>query len=283
MTKSSQAGEGGGLGVESAETQIISLRSRVGSALGTSPVLFLASMALLVGIWYLLILVFRLQPFVLPPPHVVFRQMVNHWPTLLAHSRVTMIEILAGFGVAVAVGFPLGMLIAFSRVMDRLLYPPLVVSQAVPKIALAPVFLAWFGFGFRTNVAISFLVAVFPVIINTALGLKSLDPDMVRLGKAMGSNQRRLFFKIRLPAAMPAVFAGLKIAITFAVVGAVVGEFVAGSAGLGYAIQVATGLFNMSLAFAAIVAISVLGVVAFFAVELLERIVLRSHPHEQRA
>lgn len=257
-------------------------QSRASAALQSEPVLFVLSMLLLVGVWYGLIFVFGLAPFVLPPPHAVLQELLEHAGLLLAHTRVTTIEILAGFALAVVVGFPLGMIIAFSRIMDRLLYPPLVVSQAVPKIALTPVFLAWFGFGLRTNLAISFLVAVFPVIINTALGLKSLEPDMVRLGRAMGSNPWRLFIRIRLPSAMPAVFAGLKIAITFAVIGAVVGEFVAGSSGLGYAIQSATGLFNMPLAFAGIVAISILGVVLFFAVELIERFVLRSHPQGQR-
>ncbi len=270
------------MAVEAAETQVVSLRDRATSIATGGPVLSFVSLLLTVFVWYLLIWVFDLQPFVLPPPHVVAGQMWNHGPMLLAETQVTLLQILAGFALSVIVGFPIGMLIAFSRIMDRLLYPPLIVSQAVPKIALAPVFLAWFGFGFRTNVSISFLIAVFPVIINTALGLKSLDPDMVRLGRAMGASRWRLFVQIRLPSAMPAVFAGLKISMTFAVIGAVVGEFVAGSAGLGYAIQAATGLFNMSLAFAAIVAISVLGVVLFFAVELVERIVLRSHPQQQR-
>lgn len=257
--------------------------ARAGAILTGTPALFVTSIVMLVGGWYLLILVFDLEAFVLPPPHVVFEQMIENHRLLLREGQVTLLEILAGFGLSIAVGFPLGMLIAFSRIMDRLLYPPLIVSQAIPKIALAPVFLAWFGFGFRTNVSISFLIAVFPVVINTALGLKSLEPDMVQLGRAMGSNPWRLFVKIRLPSALPTVFAGLKISITFAVIGAVVGEFVAGSAGLGYAIQSATGLFNMSLAFAGIVAISILGVALFFAVEALERLVLRNHPLEQRS
>lgn len=266
-----------------AEVAAVSSRERISNVVTSSWSLFVVSLILLVLTWYLLIWVFDLQPFVLPPPHVVLDSLVDHRSTLLDHAWFTLAEILTGFALAVAVGFPLGLVIAFSRIMDRLLYPPLIISQAVPKIALAPIFLAWFGFGFRTNVAIAFLLAVFPVIINTALGLKALDPDMVRLGRAMGSNAWRMFVKIRLPAAMPSVFAGLKIAITFAVIGAVVGEFVAGSAGLGYAIQVATGLFNMSLAFAAIVVISILGVALFFGVELLERVVLRSHPSVKRA
>jgi NitT/TauT family transport system permease protein len=267
----------------SMDPQIVSVRDRAVSVLAGGPALFLTSMLMLLGLWYAVIWVFDLPPFVLPLPHVVFDRLVSNLPLLLRESRVTLVQVLAGFGLSVLVGFPFGMMIAFSRVLDRLLYPPLIVSQAVPKIALAPVFLAWFGFGFRTNVSISFLIAVFPVIINTALGLKGLDPDMVRLGKAMGATRWRLFIRIRLPSALPAIFAGLKISMTFAVIGAVVGEFVAGSAGLGYAIQSATGLFNMSLAFAAIVMISLLGVVLFFAVELIERVVLRSHPTQQRA
>lgn len=257
---------------------------RVWSRIGDSrAALFVVSLLGLVALWYVVILVFRVPAYVIPPPHRVAVTMANNVPFLLTNARVTALQILAGFLLAAAVGFPIGVLIAFSRLADRLLYPPLVVSQAVPKVALAPIFLAWFGFGFRTNVAISFLVAVFPVIINTALGLKSLDPAMVRLGRAMGANRSRLFLKIRLPAALPTIFAGLKIAITFAVIGAIVGEFVAGSSGLGYAIASASGSLNMSLAFGAIVAVSALGLIAFYLVELIERFILRHHPEVQRS
>src|SRR4029079_1570471 len=148
-------------------------------------------------------------------------------------------------------------------------------------IALAPILLAWFGFGIKTNVTIGFVIAVFPVVINTVLGLKSIDPAMVKLGRAMGASSWRLFIKIRVPTALPSLFAGLKIAGTFAVIGAIVGEFTAGVRGLGYLIAFTTGNLNMNLAFAALVAISLVGIAAYFAIELIERIALRSHPAAQ--
>lgn len=255
--------------------------SRWKAVLDNSGVLFVTSIILTLLAWYAAIAVFDLKPYIIPPPHEVASRMVTSWQILIREGWVTLREIAAGFGLATLVGLPLGVLVAFSTVADRLLYPPLIVSQAVPKIALAPVFLAWFGFGFQTNVAIGSLIAVFPIIINTTLGLRALDPEMVRLGRAMGAPTWRVFVKIRLPSALPSIFAGLKIGITFAVIGAIIGEFVAGSAGLGYTIAVATGNLTMDLAFAAIVTISLLGVATFFAIELLERIVLRTHPAAQ--
>jgi NitT/TauT family transport system permease protein len=251
------------------------------SALGGAGPMFVISMLLILGIWFVLTDVVGVPEYIIPHPIAVAAQFWISGPLLLRETWVTTVEILLAFGLAIAVGIPVGLLIAFSDIADRLLTPQLIVSQAVPKIALAPILLAWFGFGIKTNVTIGFVIAVFPVVINTVLGLKSIDPAMVKLGRAMGASSWRLFIKIRVPTALPSLFAGLKIAGTFAVIGAIVGEFTAGVRGLGYLIAFTTGNLNMNLAFAALVAISLVGIAAYFTVELIERIALRSHPAAQ--
>jgi len=256
-------------------------RLRVVAALGGSGPMFVTSMLAILGIWFALTDVIGIPKYIIPPPTAVAAQFWADRSLLLEETWVTTVEILLAFGLAIAVGIPVGLMIAFSTIADKLLTPQLIVSQAIPKIALAPILLAWFGFGIKTNVTIGFVIAVFPVVINTVLGIKSIDPAMVRLGRAMGASSWRLFTKIRVPTALPSLFAGLKIAGTFAVIGAIVGEFTAGVKGLGYLIAFTTGNLNMNLAFAALVAISLLGIAVYFSVELLERIALRSHPAAQ--
>jgi NitT/TauT family transport system permease protein len=256
-------------------------RLTVLSALAGSGPMFVISMLMILGIWFVLTDVIGIPEYIIPHPVAVAAQFWTSGPLLLRETWVTTVEILLAFGLAVVIGIPVGLLIAFSKIADRLLTPQLIVSQAVPKIALAPILLAWFGFGVKTNVTIGFVIAVFPVVINTVLGLKSIDPAMVKLGRAMGATSWRLFIKIRVPTALPSLFAGLKIAGTFAVIGAIVGEFTAGVRGLGYLIAYTTGNLNMNLAFAALVAISLVGIAAYFTIELIERIALRSHPTAQ--
>jgi NitT/TauT family transport system permease protein len=164
---------------------------------------------------------------------------------------------------------------AWSPIVEALFYPVLVVSQAVPKIAVAPLFLVWLGFGMATNAVLALLVAVFPVIVNTLLGLTSLDANYIKLGRIMGANSWRLFVRIRLPAALPSIFAGLKVAMTLATIGAIVGELISGQRGLGGVVQTAAGQAETTLAFAAVAALSLLGIVLFYAVALAEKIVVR--------
>jgi NitT/TauT family transport system permease protein len=155
--------------------------------------------------------------------------------------------------------------------------PLIVSSQAMPKVAVAPLLLVWFGFGLLPKVLIAFLIAFFPVVISTAVGLASIEPEKIQLARSMGFGPSATFFKIRLPNALPSVFGGLKISITLAVVGAVVGEFVGGDAGLGYLLTVANGSMDTPLLFAGLVALTVLGVVLYLIVELAERLVVPRH------
>lgn len=248
-------------------------------ALSSDVVLYPASFGLAIVAWYLAIWLFDLPAYLLPTPHDVLSAGLENAPLLFEHSWITTLEIAAAFALSVVVGLPLGIAIASFRVVDKLINPLLVLSQGVPKIALAPVLLAWFGFGFRANLAIGFLIAVFPIVVNTTLGIRDIDASLPVLARSLSASRSRLFWFIRLPSALPSMMAGMKISVTFAAVGAIIGEFVAGSSGLGYLIQVTIGNLNMALGFAAIVATAVVGLVTYLVVEGAESFLLRHRPH----
>jgi NitT/TauT family transport system permease protein len=215
--------------------------------------------------------------FLLPPPSAVAISFMANASLILFHGWITTIEIVLGFALSIAVGIPLALAIFLWPVFSRSILPLLVSSQAMPKVAIAPLLLVWFGFGLLPKVLIAFLIAFFPVVISTAVGLSSIEPEKIHLARSMGFGPAATFFKIRLPNALPAIFGGLKISITLAVVGAVVGEFVGGDAGLGYLLMVANGSMDTQLLFAGIVALTVLGIAFFLLVELAERLAIPRH------
>lgn len=238
---------------------------------------YIFSLAMLVVAWQLVIVFFDVDSFIMPAPIDVAERMVKNAKPLLDNTLITLREILIGFGLSAVFGILIGTAIAFSRILERIIYPLLVSTQAMPKVALAPIFVMWLGFGARTNALVAVLTAIFPIIINTTLGLRSIDPDLIRLGQMMGGSRLRIFLKIRIPTALPSIFAGLKLGITFATIGAVVGEFVGATEGLGYLAQMAAGTLDSELAFSSIVILAVLGVVLFLVVELFERFIVRWH------
>lgn len=232
-------------------------------------------------LWEVAARVFAIPTFLLPAPSVIGQAMLTHSSVLIKESVETTLEIVLGFGLSIAVGVPLALAIFLWTPFARTVYPLLVSSQAVPKVAVAPLFLVWFGFGLLPKVLIAFLIAFFPVVINTAMGLASIEREKIYLAQSMGLSKLATFFKIQLPNALPSIFAGLKISITLAVVGAVVGEFVGGQAGLGYLLLIANGSMDTALLFAGIVALTVLGVVFFALIGLVERLVLPPHAVER--
>jgi len=205
-----------------------------------------------------------------PKPTTVWAEMVSQWKLLLYHSYVTLQEILLGFAIAIVIGVPLAIAMTFVRVLDSLFLPVLVVMNSVPKVAIAPLLVLWLGYGAETNIFLSVLVAIFPIIINTVVGLKTIDEELIKLGKVMGGNAMRIFFRIRLNSALPSMFAGLKLGITLATIGAIFGEMIAGQEGVGYLAQYAASQLLTPLAFACIVAMSILGVALFYVVVILE-------------
>jgi NitT/TauT family transport system permease protein len=233
------------------------------------------------ALWEAAARLFSIPPYLLPAPSAILLSMSKNSAVLIKESIGTTFEILLGFALSVVVGVPLALAIYLWRPFARAVYPVLVSSQAVPKVAIAPLFLVWFGFGLMPKVLIAFLIAFFPVVINTAMGLASLEREKIYLAQSMGLGPFATFFKIQLPNALPSIFAGLKISITFAVVGAVVGEFVGGQGGLGYLLLIANGNMDTALLFAGIFALTVLGVVLFALIGLLERLVLPPHAVER--
>ena len=235
----------------------------------------------LIILWEAAARLFSFPPYLLPAPSAIIESMDTNAAVLIKQSIGTTVEIILGFALSVAVGVPLALAIFLWKPFARTVYPLLISSQAVPKVAIAPLFLVWFGFGLMPKVLIAFLIAFFPVVINTAMGLASLEREKIYLARSMGLGSIATFFKIQLPNALPSIFAGLKISITFAVVGAVVGEFVGGQGGLGYLLLIANGNMDTALLFAGIVALTVLGVVLFALIGLIERLVLPPHAVER--
>jgi NitT/TauT family transport system permease protein len=227
--------------------------------------------AVLLLAWQLAGPVFGIREYLLPGPVSVARAMLSRtipWPS---HLTITTLEIVGGFAVAGAAGVVLGVAVAWSPVAARALMPFLVFVNTLPKVAVAPLFLLWLGYGIVPNILIAALIGFFPVVINTAVGLTQVDEELLDLGRVFGAPTWKVFLKIRLPNALPYVLSALKITATAAVVGAVVGEFVASQAGLGMVIVNAQTNLNTPVAFAALVWISIVGLVLYGAVGLVAR------------
>src|SRR5881409_1619055 len=252
--------------------------SRVLYSAWARPILLIG---LLLVLWEVVILVFRIPPYLIPAPLDVVVQLVNEWPKLLRESLVTTYATLGGFGLSIAFGIPMALLIAYSRTVEGFVYPLLVFSQSVPKVAIAPLFVVWFGFGIIPKVISAFLLAFFPIVVSTVVGFKSVERDMLDLARSMKASKLQVFMRISLPQALPSIFAGLKVSVTLAVVGAVVGEFVGSNSGIGYVLQIANGNFDLPLMFAALTILSLVGVILFALVDLVERFMIPWHASQR--
>ncbi|HEX6795509.1 MAG TPA: ABC transporter permease [Casimicrobiaceae bacterium] len=232
--------------------------------------------ALLV-VWEVCVRVFGVPAYLLPPPSAIARRIVIDYKLLAVNAWVTLGEVLAGYALAIAVSIPLAAILAQFRVVENAVYPTLVASQTIPKVAIAPILVVWFGFGLTPKILIAFLICFFPIVVDTMTGFRCVPREVIWLARSMGASQWKTFVKIRIPAALPNIFAGLKVASTLAVVGAVVGEFIGADRGLGYQLIVANGLMDVQLSFAVLVSLSLLGIGLYAAVDLLERLALPWH------
>jgi NitT/TauT family transport system permease protein len=224
--------------------------------------------------WEALVDALHIKPVILPAPSLIFMTMARHWSYLLDNTWPTLFAVTGGFGLAAVLGFIIAIGIAYSRWISEMTYPFLVAAQVLPKVALAPLFLIWFGFGLTPKVVIAALIAFFPIVINTARGLGSVEPELIQYMHSLGASWREVFVKISLPWALPYIFASFRISITLAVVGAVVGEFISSDNGLGYVINYANTSLDTDVMFGGIFALSALGVILFLLVVLVERVVL---------
>jgi NitT/TauT family transport system permease protein len=224
--------------------------------------------------WEVLVHAVGMKAVILPPPSTAFATMWAKRAYLLQHTWPTVIAIGVGFLIAAVSGFAIAIAIAYSRRINEVTYPFLVAAQVVPKIALAPLFLIWFGVGLLPKVIIAALIAFFPIVINTAKGLTSVEPELIQFMRSLGASWREIFFKISLPWALPYIFAAFKISITLAVVGAVVGEFIASDVGLGYVINYANITLETEVMFAGLLLLSAVGILLFLVIVLLERYIM---------
>lgn len=228
-----------------------------------------------VVVWHFAVMLFDVPFYVLPPPVEVARTLVTEWSgQIWTQTWVTLQESVGGYLLAIVVSVPLAILLTYSRLADRVFFPVLVVFQVIPKIALAPLFIIWLGFGMFPKMLISFLVAFFAIVVSTTVGLKSAKPEMIDLARSMGASTLEIFLKIRLPNSLPTFFGGLKVGVTLAVIGAIVGEFVGSGAGLGHMLIVAMSALNLPLVFASILMMAAIGIVMYGAVEIAERLAI---------
>lgn len=213
----------------------------------------------------------------------MWSEFVKRADFVLANAWVTTKEILIGFAVAVVVSVPLALGIAYSRMMENAVYPVVVFLQIIPKIAIAPLFIIWFGFGSTPKVLIVFLLTFFPVVVASIAGFKSADPDIMDFARTTGASRWKMFLRIRLPQALPHIFTGLKVGAALASTAAVVAEFVASDRGLGYLLLQYNGNLDTPMVFAVIVLLSLIGLAIYYAVEIAERFTIPWHVSQQSA
>lgn len=236
---------------------------------------YLPSVLIFVGVgiaWQLVVSFMGVREYILPSPASVWQAMTDPSLRWGHHAMITTLEVLGGFVVAAVVGILLGTAIAWSDTASRALMPFLVFVNTLPKVAIAPLILLWFGYGIIPNMMIGAIIGFFSVVINTAAGLSQIDQDMIDLGRVFNAPKWRVFVKIRIPNAYPYILSALKITATSAVVGAILGEFVASQAGLGFVIITSQSSMNTPVAFAAVAFVSVIGLSVFGAVALLARV-----------
>ena len=223
-------------------------------------------------LWEAAVRVFKIPNFIMPAPTAILGEGWEWRYRFIGHTWVTLYETLGGFALSIVVGVPLAVMIVYSPALRSALYPLIVLTQSVPKIAIAPVLLLLVGHGEFPKVIVAFLVAFFPVVVDTATGLAATPPELLDLSRSYRASAFKTFVKVRLPMALPFFFAGAKVAITLSVIGAVVGEFVGSDQGLGYVILSATSYWKTELAFSSMILLSLMAIVLFAAVSLVERL-----------
>jgi NitT/TauT family transport system permease protein len=233
-------------------------------------ILFLATVVL----WEAAVRTFSISSFIIPAPSKIVQALVAQWGALMHATAVTAGEILFGFLVSVAVGVALALVIVRFDWLGRALYPLVVLFQNVPKVALAPIFILWFGYGLVPKIGLILVIAFFPVTLSMLAGMQSVDNSLLALMNSVGAGPTEVLLRIRVPHSLPSLMAGTKIAATLSVIGAIVGEFAGASDGLGYTIQFASTQLDTAQVFAALLLVSVLGIAFYYAAEVLERAVV---------
>jgi NitT/TauT family transport system permease protein len=238
------------------------------------------SILFLLLLWEVLGRLSGIRPIVLPLPSQVLVELAAEWRWYLDHAIYTTLTTLAGFVLSVVGGVLLGTAVASSRSWERFAYPLVVALNSVPKVAVAPLFVIWMGTGWEPKVAIAFLIAVFAIIVDTLHGLRSIPQDVLDVARVLKGRPLAVFFKVRLPGALPSILAGMKVAVSLSLVGAIVGEFVSSQKGLGYVIMSAQGTFDTVRVFAALMVLAVLGLLLYAMLVFLERVLTPWRHHD---
>ena len=237
----------------------------------------LLALVLALTAWSAVVAIFAIPDYLLPAPQAVAARILKDWPLLWKHGIYTLVSVLTGFAASIAIGVPIAFAIVLSRSMERLVMPFLVMSQTIPKVAIAPILVVWLGFGILPKIAIVFLISFFPIVVSTVVGLKSVETDMIDLVRSMGAGTPKIMLRVRAPSALPQMFAGFKIAVCLAVVGAIVGEFVGSDRGLGYLLLTSTGTLDGPLIWAALLVLIAMGMILFAIVSVVERLAIPWH------
>ncbi|GAB3251992.1 ABC transporter permease [Kineosporia babensis] len=234
----------------------------------------LLGVALTIAGWWLAVIVLEIEDYLVPTPPQVLNTLAERWAVLLEHTWTTAWETIRGFALAIVLGVPFAVLLAGSRIFEQMVYPLLITVNSLPKVAIAPILVVWMGFGAGPKIVMVLLLCFFPIVLATTAGLKSTPAEIVELARSLDAGRLKTFWAFRLPQALPQVFVGLKTAISLAVIGAVIAEFVGADAGLGFIIVQSGASSDTALAFAAMVLLSLLSIVLFYAVQLAERLLV---------
>ena len=230
---------------------------------------WLATAAMFI-VWEAAVRIFNIPQFFLPPPTLVFKAVIDYWPALYKHSLFTLSSTLVGFAMAVAFGLALGLAVGWSRAVYAGVYPLMIGFNAIPKVAVVPILVLWFGIGFIPAVLTAFLISFFPIVVNVATGLATIEPELEDVLKALGASKLDIMRKVGIPRALPYFFGSLKVAITLAFVGAVISESVASNVGIGNLMLQAQAQFQVPLIFAGLLALAVEGIVMYALMAMLE-------------
>ena len=243
-------------------------------------ILPVATAAAVLLVWQIAVMALRVPAVILPSPTEIATELWRGWPVLLYHALPTTLDSLMAFFTATALGVGLAVAITYSPLLRDMLYPNLVLFQLIPKIALAPLFVVWLGISSESRVAFAAFVSFFPIVISAALGFASTEATTLRLCRSLTASEWQSFVMVRFPFALPAIFSGMKIAITLAIIGVIIGEFITAQAGLGYLIIFATARADTEISMAAIVVLCICGLLLYGLVALGETIANRFYSAE---
>lgn len=227
--------------------------------------------------WEAAVRIFNIPSYILPSPSASVMALIQYWDVIKMNLFTTLREIGIGFGMTVIISIPIATLISYSSTFEKTLYPFMVFLQLIPKVAIGPLFVVWFGFGSMPKILMVFLLSFFPLLMDTVAGLKSLNGRLYYMARTMSDSEWKFYWKIKLPNALPHIFSGLKTSISMATVGAVVAEFLGSDSGLGYLLLRANGDINTKLLFAILIVLCLMGMVFFGAVEILEKKLIPWH------